>query len=53
MSHRKKKKKKKKTNVSMRSESVKEYILTRTTDFLSKKKEKKKAGVKTQIYGAL
>lgn len=34
----------KKTNklVSMRSESVKEYVLTRTTDFLLKKKEKKK-----------
>jgi len=45
----------KKTNklVSMRSESVKEYVLTRTTDFLLKKKEKKKAGVKTQICGAL
>ena len=37
----------KKTNklVSMRSESVKEYVLTRTTDFLLKKKEKKKKQV--------
>lgn len=40
MSHRKKQTNKQ-TNVSMRSESVKEYVLTRTTDFLLKKKEKK------------
>ena len=41
--------------MSMRSESVKEYVLICTTDFLLKKKEeeKKKQVSKTQICGAL
>lgn len=54
MSHRKKQTNKQ-TNVSIRSESVKEYVLTRTTDFLLKKKEKK-AVVKpksTELYSSI